>query len=154
MRRDLLAFFALAVSLIFPASGLAQSSASSLVSNSSRVDLESLTDKASSGNPEAQYELGLMYDSGRGVEKSEYEAMHWYRLAANSGNTNAQNNLAYLYETGPVGLKDMNEAVKWYMRAAVYGCAMAQFNMGRLYLYGRGVQQKRPGGRPLASKGG
>jgi TPR repeat protein len=78
------------------------------------------------------------------VDKSEYEAMRWYGLAANSGHTEAQNNLAYLYETGPDGLKDIAEAVKWYRRGVIYGNAMAQYNLGRLYLYGLGVQQSSP----------
>lgn len=77
--------------------------------------------KANSGNPEAQFELGIAYDRGLGVDKSESEAMRWYRSAANSGHTEAQNNLAYLYETGPDGLKDMAEAAKWYKRSAIYG---------------------------------
>jgi hypothetical protein len=132
MRRDLLVFIALAVAVALPPLGLPQSSTSSLMSKSPRLDLKALTNKAHEGNPEAQYELGVVYQGGVGVEKSQFEAMRWYRLAANSGNTNAQNDLAYLYETGPYGLKDTAEAVKWYKRAAVYGNALAQYNLGRL----------------------
>ncbi len=141
MRRDLVVLIALAFALAFPSSGLPQSATSALVSKSPRVDLKALMAKANSGNPKAQFELGVAYVRGFGVDKSEYEAMRWYRLAANSGHTEAQNSLAYLYETGPDGLKDLGEAVKWYRRGAIYGNAMAQFNLGRLYLYGRGVQQ-------------
>jgi TPR repeat protein len=87
--------------------------------------------------------MGIAYDRGLGVDKSEYEAMRWYRLAANSGHTEAQNNLAYLYETGPDALRDLTEAIKWYSRAAVYGSTMAQFNLGRAYLYGIGPTSER-----------
>lgn len=66
--------------------------------------------KVNSGNPQAQFKLGVAYDRGVGVDRSEYEAMWRYRMAANSGHTEAQNNLAYLYETALV--KDMAEAVK------------------------------------------
>lgn len=141
MRRDLVVFIALAFSLVFPSRGLPQSATSALISKSPRIDLKALMTKANSGNPEAQYQLGIAYGHGLGVDKSEYEAMRWYRLAANSGYTDAQNDLAYLYETGPDGLKDMAEAVKWYMRSAIYGNGMAQFNIGRLHLYGLGVQR-------------
>jgi TPR repeat protein len=116
MRRDLVAFIALGFSLVFPSAGLPQSATSALISKSSRIDLKTLMAKATSGNPEAQYQLGIAYYHGLGVDKSEYEATRWYRLAANSGHTDAQNNLPYLYETGPVGLKDLSEAIKWYNR--------------------------------------
>src|SRR6516164_5800894 len=132
MRRHLVASIALAFVLVFPSPGFAQSTTSALISKSSRIDVKALLDKANSGNPEAQYQLGFAYDRGLGVDRSEYEAMRWYRFAANSGHTEAQNNLAYLYETGPDGLKDIAEAVKWYRRGAVYGSCMAQFNLGRL----------------------
>ena len=66
--------------------------------------MKALMNKANSGDPEAQFGLGVVYQQGLGVDKSEYEAMRWYRFAANSGHTEAQNNLAYLFETGPNGL--------------------------------------------------
>src|SRR5215475_9753377 len=141
MRKDLVAFIALGFSLAFASTGLPQSATSALIAKSPRIDLKALLAKASSGDPEAQFQLGLAYDHGLGLDKSAYEAMRWYRLAANSGHTEAQNNLAYLYETGPDALRDLNEAIKWYSRAAVYGSATAQFNLGRAYLYGTGVQQ-------------
>src|SRR5215472_3357192 len=141
MRRDLIVFSALALVPFFPLCGLPQSATPALLSKSSRVDLKTLAKKANAGDPESQYELGLDYDRGVGVEKNEYEAMRWYGMAANSGHVNAQNNLGYLYETGPKALKDMAEAVKWYQRAAAYGNAWAQFNLGRLYLYGLGVKR-------------
>jgi TPR repeat protein len=136
MRRDFVVLIALAFALVFPSCRWPQSATSALVSKSPRVDVKTPVDKANFGDPEAQYQLGLAYDLGLGVDKNEYEAMRWYRLAANSGHTGAQNNLAYLCETGPDGLKDITEAVKWYRRGAIYGDAMAQYNLGRLYLYG------------------
>jgi uncharacterized protein len=143
MRRNLVVFMALALPLVFSSPGLPQSSTPALISKSSRVDLKLLTEKANSGNPEAQYKLGVVYQRGLGVDKSEFEAIRWYRMAANSGLTDAQNNLAYLYETGPDGLRDMAEALNWYRRVATYGSAIAQFNLGRLYLYGLGVQKNK-----------
>src|SRR5215469_6783094 len=129
VRRVLLAFIFLAFAVALPSPTWPQSTDSFLISKSPRIDLRALTDKASSGDPGAQYELGIRYQSGLGVDKSEYEAMRWYQRAANSGNPDAQNNLAYLYETGPDGLRDMTEAVKWYKRAAIYGDAAAQLNV-------------------------
>src|SRR5260370_39980494 len=141
MRRDFFVLIPWALALVFRSTGLPQSAMPALKSKSPRVDIKALMNKANSGDPEAQFGLGTVYQQGLGVDKSEYEAMRWYRLAANSGHTEAQNSLAYLYETGPDGLKDFTEAVKWYRRGAIYGNAMAQYNLGRLYLYGLGVEQ-------------
>src|SRR5262249_43102084 len=121
MRKDLVAFIALGFSLVFASAGSPQSPTSALVSKTPRIDVKALLAKANAGNPEAEFTLGIAYDHGLGVDKSAYEAMRWYRMAANSGLTEAQNNLAYLYETGPDGLKDVSEAIKWYKRASVYG---------------------------------
>ncbi|MCD7798298.1 MAG: SEL1-like repeat protein, partial [Akkermansiaceae bacterium] len=38
--------------------------------------------KAEQGDAEAQYELGVCYFKGEGVEKDEKEAVRWYRKAA------------------------------------------------------------------------
>ena len=51
---------------------------------------------ADKGNIDAQFQLGLMYETGKGV--SDYsEALNWYRLAANQGNSDAQYNLGHMY---------------------------------------------------------
>ena len=44
-------------------------------------------------NAEAQYNLGYMYETGRGVQQSDVEAVKWYRKAAKQGNLDAQNKL-------------------------------------------------------------
>ena len=41
--------------------------------------------EAEKGNAPAQFNLGLMYDNGRGVPKDEAEAVKWYRKAADQG---------------------------------------------------------------------
>ncbi len=51
---------------------------------------------AEQGYAEAQYNLGLMYESGAGVAISDVEASNWYRLAAEQGYPAAQNNLGFL----------------------------------------------------------
>src|SRR5215469_14132972 len=75
MRRDFVSLIALAFTLVFPSPGFAQSTTSVFISKSPRIDVKALVGKANSGNPEAQYQLGLAYDRGLGVERREYEAM-------------------------------------------------------------------------------
>ena len=45
---------------------------------------------AEQGVAEAQFNLGMMYDSGQGVRQDYAEAFRWYRKAADQGYTEAQ----------------------------------------------------------------
>ena len=62
--------------------------------------LKQWTLAAESGNPKAQYNLGLMYHFGLGVAVDEGEAARWFSAAAGAGDAEAQHNLALLYERG------------------------------------------------------
>ena len=44
-------------------------------------DLFALITKAEQGDAEAQYKLGVRYDTGDGVPQDHEEAARWYRLA-------------------------------------------------------------------------
>ncbi len=44
---------------------------------------------ADSGNKEAQYHLGYMYQTGTGVDQNSVEALKWYQLAAKQGHHSA-----------------------------------------------------------------
>ena len=54
------------------------------------------------GDPEAQYNLGVLYANGNGVEQDYLEAAKWYRLSADQGCERAQVNLEGLYKNGHV----------------------------------------------------
>ena len=88
----------------------------------------------------AQYNLGLMYQKGEGVARSEAEAAHWYRLAASQGFAEAQLRLADLYYLGQGMPRNYTQAAVWYRRAAEQGNARAQFQLGHLYDVGLGVE--------------
>lgn len=49
------------------------------------LNLDELKAKAEKGDPKAQYELGRMYELGRGVSKDFVEAYKWLHLAAEQG---------------------------------------------------------------------
>ena len=55
---------------------------------------------AEQGNAEAQFSLGVAYDTGQGVAQDSAEALRWYRLAADQGPTEAQFNLGVMYDDG------------------------------------------------------
>ena len=85
----------------------------------------------------AQFNLGLMYDLGRGVPQNYPEAVKWYRLGADQGRDDAQYQLGHLYYKQ----NDYAEAAKWFRLAADQGRADAQSNLGAMYAEGEGVRQ-------------
>ena len=91
------------------------------------------------GDAIAQYNLGLMYEQGKGVPQDYKEAVKWYRKSAEQGDADAQCNLGYMYDQGFGVPKDYKEAVKWYRLAAEQGHADAQSMVGVCYADGLGV---------------
>ena len=78
-----------------------------------------------SGNLTAQFNLGVLHESGLGVEQDWVKAAKWYDHAANQGHAEAQWNLALLYEQGK-GLPQSDAmALKWFERSAEQGLADA-----------------------------
>lgn len=97
---------------------------------------------AEQGDAAAQYNLGEMYENGRGgLRKNEAEAVRWYRKAAEQGYARAQYNLGEMYKNGRGVPRNEAEAVKWYRQAAKQGYAVAQANLDWMYANGRGVKQ-------------
>ena len=97
--------------------------------------------KAEQGDAEAQFDLGLLYYNGEGVEQSRTKAAEWCRLAAEQGHAKAQFNLGVSYDNGVGVEQNRAEAAKWYRLAAEQGNIMAQVNLGVLYYGGKGVEQ-------------
>lgn len=93
------------------------------------------------GDPAAQFNLGVLYETGQGVTQNYAEAVKWYHAAADQGEPQAQFNLGVFYETGQVVPQNFEEAVKWYELAAEQECAPAQCNLGLCYETGRGVEK-------------
>jgi len=96
---------------------------------------------AEQGNRDAQYNLGLMYESGQGVPQDNTEASKWYGKAAGQGSAEAQNSLGLMYNKGQGVPQDSEEAGKWFRKAAEQGLAAAQCNLGDMCAGGKGVPQ-------------
>jgi TPR repeat protein len=94
--------------------------------------------KAEQGDAEAQYNLGVCYNDGDGVEKNSTQAVYWYRKAAEQGHAKAQNNLGVCYNDGDGVEKNYTQEVYWYRKAAEQGYAKAQYNLGICYFNGDG----------------
>ena len=102
-----------------------------------------LSTLADSGNAEAQYRLGLMYFSGKGVPENEKKSYDLLLRSATQGHVNAMLQLANVLTFGqqiPTLIADPDqEAAKWYFQAASAGNAEAQYNLGVLFQTGKGV---------------
>ena len=70
-----------------------------------------LTVNATSGNPDAQWRLGWIYNHSNIIERDYKEAFKWYAKAANQGHGPAVVGLAYLYASGN-GVKMDKEKAK------------------------------------------
>ena len=96
---------------------------------------------AEQGHEEAQFNLGVMYEDGRGVKQDYFKAFEWYQKAAEKGYADAQFNLGFMYANGQGVKQDYFKAVEWYQKAAEQGDASAQYNLGIMYKNGLGVKQ-------------
>ena len=111
-----LLFFFLAL-VILGAGGCSQTE----VSEQKQPTIEKLLQSAEQGDAKAQFNLGVMYDSGEGVPQDDHKALKWYRMAADQGDVNAQLHLALRYDRGIGVPTDHKEAAKWVRKAADLG---------------------------------
>ena len=74
---------------------------------------------AEQGSPIAQFNLGLMFEQGKGRPVDLATAAQWYLRAADGGFARAQFSIAEMYEAGRgVEERDVVEAYKWFKLAA------------------------------------
>ena len=103
------------------------------------AEIIALRQAAEQGLAEGQFNLGVMYDRGKGVPENDKTAVSWFTLAAEQGNANAQYNLGVMYANGDGVPENDKTAVKWFTLAAEQGSANAQDYLGFMYEYGDGV---------------
>lgn len=108
---------------------------------------------AKSGDAAAQFNLGILYRRGLGVEPDNRQAMSWFERAAGRGHPTAQFNLGLIYERGIGVQRNRTAALRWYRRAAKSdpkndkfrpARARAQYHLSKLLLSGNSAN--RPAG--------
>ena len=125
--------------------------------------------EARQGNSEAQYNVGAMYQNGRGVTANRDKAIEWYGKAAAQGNTSAvsrlglmeanqtsfssemqqakqgnaesQYNIGNMFTKGNGTNMDLGQAVNWYEKAASQGHIKAAYKLGLANYEGSGVRK-------------
>ena len=84
------------------------------------------------GDAEAQYNLGVMYDEGAGMDQDLAAAADWYRKAAEQGFMDAQTNLGIMYYHGQGVARNHAEAARWFRQAASQGDSEAKAYLERI----------------------
>lgn len=96
---------------------------------------------ADNGNANAQYNMGVLYDEGYGVEQDYAKAREWYEKAAAQDYAKAEHNLGILYQEGHGVPQSDQKAAEWFRRAAEHGEPAAQNNLAVMYVRGQGMTQ-------------
>ncbi|WP_456237250.1 tetratricopeptide repeat protein [Lonsdalea populi] len=99
---------------------------------------------AEQGNRDAQYQLALRYEQGRGVTQRGDMAERWYDKAAQAGQLQAQ----YWMAQHTQG----QESLEWYRKAAQGGEPQAQLWLGMAYLTGNKLPLDKTQGQALLQK--
>lgn len=107
--------------------------------NNKQIDFQECMDAAMQGDPEAQYQLALCYETGDGVEADADKAFEWYKKAAEQGVVEAQNSLGCCYYNGEGTPQDYGKAAQWFKQAAQQNHSYAQYHYALCFLYGTGV---------------
>ena len=98
-------------------------------------DINTLTQKANSGDAVAMRKLGYEYLIGKNIQKDEKKAFQLFRAAVWEGDLNATIYCGYCCKTG-AGLEKPNivAAARYYEYGAHAGVAAAQYELARIYI--------------------
>ncbi len=94
---------------------------------------------AKGGDGESMNNLGMLYDTGKGVPLDSKEALMWFRKSAEVGHAGGMSNLGRMLEQGRGTSRHVDTAAAWFRKAADLGQVDAQYNLGVLYERGEGV---------------
>ena len=108
-------------------------------------EVQTLTENAMRGSPDAMRELGLLYREGRRVPPDYAKAAGWLRMAALHGDVRAQTALASMYRYGLGVPLDRVKSASWMTAAAELGHAPAQHALGEMFAtaFGLPLDRKR-----------
>ena len=91
---------------------------------------------AEEGHPVAQFNVGVCYYNGYGIDQNYNQAFLWIKKAADRGDAVAQHSLAGCYHKGLGIGQNYKEAFLWYKKAADQGWVEAQYDLGFCFYHG------------------
>ena len=98
---------------------------------------------AEAGDPEAQANVGYMYEEGLGVSQQSDVAIDWYEKAAASGSMQANHNLGMIFAEGRGTPQSWVRALRYFEEAAS-DIPASRYMIGYTYFQGEGNIQNRP----------
>ena len=104
----------------------ASGSASWIDNEEVKQEFEKTKALALKGNVEAKRELGLLYSTGKGVEKDVIKGFEWWMKAAEKGDAQSQRNIGILLYMGRVHEKDVVRGYAWLFMAIENGLGKEQ----------------------------
>ena len=76
---------------------------------------------ATQGVTVSQYNTGVNYYIGRGIDKDLEKAVYWYQMASEEGQSKAPFNIGIIYANGEVTDKDLTLALGYFLLSAERG---------------------------------
>jgi len=103
------------------------------------------TRAAKKGNPRAQFDLAVMYATGRGVPRNERFAFNWFHKSARHGFVEAKYYMGISFEQGRGVRANAHLARYWFKQAAKAGHSKAIYHLSQIekYLNHRGMIGRR-----------
>jgi len=99
----------------------ARSGNASAITPGTLSTIDALRARATQGDADAQFELGVKYAAGSDVRTNDKEAAKWFTSAARQGDVRAEQMLGDFYLLGRGVPKDLVRAYAWSAKAAAAG---------------------------------
>lgn len=93
------------------------------------------------GDAEAQYQLGLMYRLGQGVDRSQEDALVWLRRSAEQGHTGARDQMVHIFLSDPESAEGAPDVERWMRETAEAGSPDTRYKLAVRYLLGELVEE-------------
>lgn len=117
-----------------------QSQQSNIEELDSGISIDQLILNAKAGDAEAQYNLGVCYETGDCIEQDIKQALYWYQKSVEQDFALAKYALSKMYAEGNCVEQDFAKAIPMMQEAAEAGVNAAIYGMGMAYQYGRHVE--------------
>ena len=96
---------------------------------------------AANGDSKANYNLGIMYREGLGVEKNDVQSLIHFIEAAENGHMLGNYAVGLAFLMGKGSNVDAEAAIHYFSEAALLGHAISPIEIGGLYFRGRLVKK-------------
>ncbi|MGJ3260712.1 MAG: tetratricopeptide repeat protein [Rhodospirillales bacterium] len=127
-------------------SGVAGSAVAKAKQQQARMARQRLAKLSESSDPKDQFQLGLIYARGIGVDANPAAARTWFEKAAEAGHGPAQYELSRIYWRGDGVATDKAIAAQWAKASAENGVPEAAYIYGAMLINGDGIARDRAEG--------